>query len=261
MQNGPECPTCGRTDFTSTRTMKTHHKAAHGVSLKPRVCCEQCGEEFKVEPYRKDTAQFCSKECQNAFYQENHRESLVCNECEKQYDVRASIAENRQFCSFECRCQSQDTFLSGAEHPWWNGGPKTISCEVCGVDYDVRQAKADTSRFCSYECKSISQQQELRGRGNPHWKGGFYDIASIVRSLLGGIAWDRLAKQARESECACCGSVQPEDARAYHVHHIVPVLAGGTNDDWNLITVCPECHRAAEVFTQRFVDAVLTEHL
>lgn len=261
MRNGPECPTCGRRDFKTERGMKVHHNVAHDVSLKPRVGCEQCGEQFKIKPYRKDTAQFCSKRCQNTFYQENHRETLVCNECEKEYDVRASIAENSQFCSRECKRQSQIGTFSGVENPRWKGGPKTISCEVCGVNYEIKQAKADTSRFCSYECKYISQQQEMRGRGNPHWKGGFYDIASIVRSLLGGVAWDRLAKQARESKCACCGTVESENQRAYHVHHIIPVLAGGTNAYWNLITLCPKCHRRAEEFTKTFVDPVLIDHL
>lgn len=39
--------------------------------------------------------------------------------------------------------------------------------------------------------------------------------------------------------CAICGA--PE-GKGLHVHHIIPVSQGGTNDESNLMLVCKECH-------------------
>jgi hypothetical protein len=39
-----------------------------------------------------------------------------------------------------------------------------------------------------------------------------------------------------------------EDAwRILHIHHIVPVFCGGTNERSNLIALCPNCHAAAHL--------------
>lgn len=39
--------------------------------------------------------------------------------------------------------------------------------------------------------------------------------------------------------CHVCG-----DTEVLHIHHIVPLVAGGTNDIWNLLVLCDRCHRA-----------------
>jgi 5-methylcytosine-specific restriction endonuclease McrA len=254
-----QCPTCGRTDFASERGLKIHHKTAHDVSLKPRVACEQCGDDFLVKPRRIDTARFCSNECQRAFLNENHRKTMFCDWCGEEYEVIAAVADTTRFCSRECLSESRKEAFTGDKNPRWKGGFRTVSCEVCHKEYEVRAAKEAQTRFCSYECKGIRYREERRGKGNPRWKGGFFDIASRVRSLLGDTDWDRLAPQVRESECACCGAAASEDDRAHHVHHIVPVLAGGTNEDWNLMTLCPGCHRRVEEFTKSFTDPVLVD--
>lgn len=252
-----QCPTCDRADFASERGLKIHHKVAHDVSLKPRIECEQCGDDFLVKPRDKDTARFCSKECQHAFLNDNHRKTAFCDVCGDEYEVKAAVADTTRFCSRECLSESRKEAFTGETNPRWKGGPRSVSCEVCGEEYEVRAAKEAQTRFCSSECKGIKYQKERRGRGNPSWEGGFFDIASRVRSLLGETDWDRLAPQVREPECECCGAVASEDGRAHHVHHIIPVLAGGTNEDWNLMTLCPSCHRRVEEFTKSFTDPVL----
>lgn len=49
---------------------------------------------------------------------------------------------------------------------------------------------------------------------------------------------DRILK--RDESCLRCGS-----KTELEVHHILPVRAGGENDDSNLATLCEKCHRAA----------------
>ena len=38
--------------------------------------------------------------------------------------------------------------------------------------------------------------------------------------------------------CAACGSIENLE-----LHHIIPLAAGGTNDNFNLIYLCFDCHR------------------
>lgn len=61
---------------------------------------------------------------------------------------------------------------------------------------------------------------------------------------------------AYESKCAVCGWSIPtwrpfyakhEPAGGCHVHHIVSVCDGGTEDASNLILLCPNCHKMAHV--------------
>lgn len=42
----------------------------------------------------------------------------------------------------------------------------------------------------------------------------------------------------QRNKCACCG----EKLATYHVDHIVPLVAGGSNDKYNLQLLCPPCN-------------------
>ena len=178
-----QCPTCDRADFASERGLKIHHKTAHDVSLKPRVECEQCGDDFLVKPRRKQSARFCSNECQRSFFDENHRKTVVCDWCGEEYEVKAAVADTTRFCSQECLSESRKEAFTGETNPRWKGGSRTVSCEVCGEEYEVRAAKEAQTRFCSYECKGIRYQEERRGKGNPSITGavvaGGYGLGPI----------------------------------------------------------------------------------
>jgi 5-methylcytosine-specific restriction endonuclease McrA len=53
--------------------------------------------------------------------------------------------------------------------------------------------------------------------------------------------WNRKAKAIRQrdnEQCQSCGTKDEE----LHVHHIVPLGAGGSNAKSNLITLCEQCH-------------------
>lgn len=50
--------------------------------------------------------------------------------------------------------------------------------------------------------------------------------------------------------CEACGWKTPVEIQAtrgpiLHMHHVVPVAAGGTNESANLVTLCPNCHALA----------------
>jgi len=55
------------------------------------------------------------------------------------------------------------------------------------------------------------------------------------------------------AECHFC-----DESEALDRHHIVPRRHGGSDDEENLVTVCPNCHRKLEtLYDSRFYDEVM----
>ena len=66
------------------------------------VNCIAYGKEFYVPSYRKDTAKFCSHECQN--HKQYDKYVFNCKSCGK--EVVTSLSHktaSKKFCSLECR--------------------------------------------------------------------------------------------------------------------------------------------------------------
>lgn len=91
--------------------------------------------------------------------------------------------------------------------------------------------------------------REVVGRDN----GGVVSTSEKVhiedyRDLLGNVSmldypdnWDKIARAVRKRDNeTCCGC--GDENTQLHVHHIVPLGAGGSNARSNLITLCEECH-------------------
>jgi len=49
---------------------------------------------------------------------------------------------------------------------------------------------------------------------------------------------ERKQKKLDTDICAVCGRKGP-----IHAHHLIPVVYGGSSEEYNLIPVCPDCHR------------------
>ena len=91
------------------------------------------------------------------------------------------------------------------------------------------------------------------GQQNPNWRGG-KTVYKAVRSQLHGPSWETVKALYKTDSCYSCRS--EEDL---HLHHIVPIMSGGTNDAWNLMTLCRTCHTKVEHFTRNIVDLHLED--
>lgn len=82
-------------------------------------------------------------------------------------------------------------------------------------------------------------------------------VISIVKNFLSEESWDSISKRIRHQADACsvCHDEKPIDE--LHVHHIIPVRYGGTNDEWNLLPVCSRCHIGVESYTFDVIESVL----
>jgi predicted transcriptional regulator/uncharacterized C2H2 Zn-finger protein len=102
----------------------------------------------------------------------------------------------------------------------------------------------------------------VTGQEHPRWRGG-KSIYGAVKKQLHGPSWDTLRERTRERaghECEMCGKPSAEiEHRSLDVHHIVPVMCGGTNEAWNRMALCPSCHRKTEIYTRELLDPVLTD--
>lgn len=62
-----ECPTCGRDDFASKGSMRSHHARIHDESLREVVelSCDWCGTKYETPSYKEDESRFCSGSCRS----------------------------------------------------------------------------------------------------------------------------------------------------------------------------------------------------
>jgi len=93
----------------------------------------------------------------------------------------------------------------------------------------------------------------VTGQDHPRWHGG-KSIYDAVKKQLHGPSWDTDRDEYRSDECRVCGG-----GENLHLHHIIPILAGGANGEWNYMTLCDSCHKTVEWRTWEFVSPVLVD--
>lgn len=219
---GLQCPKCEYTTDT-LQGLGTHWRHNHdGIPTWKRTVCEQCDETFSRSPGDKTDS-------------------------------------DNEFCSQDCyHAWNKETgALSGENNPLYKERLEKV-CESCGESYTVYPVHSE-SRFCSAPCR----HEWLRTRTGPEhplWEGGVNWYRSI-RSALGPAGWKTLRKQNLVNECELCGSHESPGDRGLSLHHIVPVLYGGTNSPDNFMTLCEPCHSKVESYIKEKLPcgAVLVE--
>lgn len=151
-------------------------------------------------------------------------------------------------------------FCSQACHEKYHTDRETVECRNCGDSKEVHAYRLERSEnfFCGRECSSEWMSEHYNGPEHHNWRGGKSMYDAVKRSL-GEKSWKTYRKRARDrgGDCRMCGSDNGDEG--LHVHHIVPILAGGSNHPDNLMLLCRSCHTAVEAHTRRLLDPVLTE--
>lgn len=153
------------------------------------------------------------------------------------------------------------TFCSESCHREFRNQRTTVECNHCGSEKVVYRYERERSEdfYCDMDCYFQWQAENYNGPGHHNWRGGksMYDA---VKKALGSASWKTYRKRARErgdGVCEMCGDDNGE--QGLHVHHIVPVLAGGSNHPDNLMLLCQPCHNTVESHARRLFDPVLTD--
>lgn len=140
---------------------------------------------------------------------------------------------------------------------------KEVPCEWCGDTRRVRRSVLRKGKrvFCrGYSCRDAYFRENYSGQDNPNWRGGRTAYDAVLRNL--GRSWYKSRETTRESaenSCEMCGITESETGRELDIHHIVPILSGGTNGDYNLMALCRTCHKTIEEYTRGIIDPVLVD--
>jgi len=214
--------------------------------------CKNCGKVFEVNPYREDTASFCSNECRYEWQKEGlkgknnpnwkgGKVELECEVCGGTFEVKPSHADGRRTCSKECLGVLRSEEWRGKNHPGWKEGKGGIftTCENCGKRYFA--PSSERGRFCSLECYGEWLRDKITGKNNPYWRGG--------HDPYYGSNWIKQRKKALERDnyaCRLCGKGKRELGQNPDVHHIAPKREFDSLEEANklsnLITLCRSCH-------------------
>lgn len=92
-------------------------------------------------------------------------------------------------------------------------------------------------------------REPLSGPDHPHWNGGGRRLYRKLRLSYGTRTWGMVRENVVERDGNVC-QFQGCGSETLAVHHIVPVLAGGTNSEDTLLSLCPHHHKVAEIYTK-----------
>lgn len=120
---------------------------------------------------------------------------------------------------------------------------------------NAHQEAASEAAHLGTPARETNGMKGVTGQDSPTWRGG-KSIYGAVKKQLHGPSWSSIRKVHLDDVCHKCGAVGD-----LHLHHIVPLMSGGTNESWNLMTLCAVCHTTVENYIRQFdaFDPVLTE--
>lgn len=165
--------------------------------------CEQCGTEFSVRGYRKDTAKFCSRRC--LALKSRVQVDADCAICGKHFTHISSRSNKAKYCSRECYYQS----MKGR-------GSKTFTCAHCGKEFNG--SPSHNRKYCSRACVGKASKAT--------WSPAF----TTARKSM--------ANRGMLTRCNRCGySEHPEILGVHHRDR-----DHSNNSMENLEVLCPNCH-------------------
>ena len=244
------CPKCG-SEHDSEHALKIHYGRAHEGSIAGEpVNCHTCGDEFRIVKNRlqRDVERyFCSQECRSIEYSDKVR--LTCEQCGKEFErVPSKISGvEKHYCSTKCKGKSYRDRIE-------------VECANCGEQF--KRGRAFVERTDRHYCGNECRRKHMRGAAHPNYRG-CEGIGTAVRRMVGEESWRvksaELREQHDDAECYMCGAGDSGNGRALHLHHIIPIMAGGIHADELLMWLCHSCHHDVEQYTRGVLDYPLVE--
>lgn len=192
--------------------------------------CAFCGK-----PVHRARALFCNRTCFLAsirsYPQHFEKPCVACGQPVMR--DKQSTLDKAKYCSFACYWEHMRAHpeLQGA----YRSGQLTGTCPVCGkaVLYYAKKRRAEGEPYCSRACALVEFGPKVSGSLNWHFKGDARQRGTATH----------LARKYLGNKCAICGWAEA----GCDAHHIEPVKQGGRNALANMIILCPNHHRLANV--------------
>jgi hypothetical protein len=156
----------------------------------------------------------------------------TCSHCGREFKTHRKKELENKYCSRKCTTDSQ-------RRGRWS---KCDNPECNNPVYIPQSSENQQYHYCSRGCMrtdpALREQQSRMKKGelNPNWGGGGY---------AGNTSWDKKSEEIRgrdKDKCQACGAEWAPGDSTYHAHHMVTRAEGGPDEDWNLVTLCPQCH-------------------
>lgn len=252
------CPDCDQS-FDTEIGMKVHRTKIHRSSNNTNYEYECTKCDFGTDSSRGLKYHRVQKHNDDLF------QEIECEVCSTVVERTPSEINEKTFCSWECRSE----YLSGREQPdelvekraAAQRNKVEVECDYCGEEFlrTPKRVEKFEYQYCNHECKGKHHSEKFSGSNHPRWSGGESGI-DFIRKHIRDEGWQQTAERIREKydrTCQMCGSKPSDRDRALDVHHIVPLIAGGTNADELLLPLCLDCHRTAESYTWNIIDKYL----
>lgn len=155
----------------------------------------------------------------------------ICINCGKPLTKRYQV----KFCCQSCAA----TFNNRARQTTTKGKQKLAHCIVCGKEFWA------SIHINAGKCRC----ENCKKHNRPHYNENPKSILDMSKRTM-----TKLIQRAKMG-CSICGwdDAQPD------VHHIIPRCEGGSNDNSNLIIVCPNCHRVIHTtnkYTREYLETL-----
>lgn len=189
-------------------------------------CACGCGQEVRKAKYPSQQPRFINTHQHKKDNNGNWRGGKIKSACPVCGDTFYTYThKNRRVTCGKDMCYRTWQGLTTAAR----GSSKVITkCNYCGRELRLFPSQVKERNYCNRFC--LAKDNPKNGNNNGNWRGG---------------RWRYIQEQVfirDEYRCAICGFDLAVDA-----HHITARTKGGTNDFSNLITLCPNHHRLADL--------------
>ena len=218
--------------------------------MKKQVICKQCSNSFEIEKSREKHGRgiYCSVKCKNKGILK--KEIRQCPVCKSEFEVNKS--SKKRFCSPNCSYKARSIGLVKRKviKPYkisvkiaeW----KMKKCIICNANFI---AKKRTQKHCSKNCYRITQSKRISGSNNYFYLNG----NSKNKKCYRGDNWAIIRKSIYKRDNWTCRLCNKHcDKKEIQCHHIQPYKKGGSNEEYNLVTLCNVCHPKVEQDIKNF---------
>lgn len=196
------------------------------IDVRPEIiyCACGCGQEVKRTRYPSQQRRFINghqhKKENNGNYR-GGKQCACCPVCGKTFSKWPS--QHKVTCGDSCYREWQRLTTSA------RGLNKiTVKCATCSREIKRFPSQVQERNYCNRYCLAADNPKVAHMNGN--WKGGKWKYIKDQISMRD------------DHRCVICGfdySIQ--------IHHITPLHKGGDNSASNLITLCPNHHKMADL--------------
>ena len=249
------------------------------------IFCLNCGKEFKVHPYRKDKAKFCSQKCAMTYigrthakeqsdrmlylhslgkaagFKKGHATSQATRDKIKEKRAKQIITKNAiEKCKLSVKLY-YDTHGRKTERTGvclLCGGKITFGYYYCREHYmseQIRKKLSDSNRGKTRNYSEEKREQKrlsFTGKNNPKWKGG---ITPECNKRVGRRVWRKIRQQVWKRDnytCQTCG----KNNILLVAHHKIPYRISKDDSPSNLISLCSKCHTIEEWGLESYANRV-----